>query len=300
MVNENGLSNQAPASLSDDWIEPPFNPDETNDQAQITNPSNNEEQAPKVITISKDKLGEEIERLFNEDSDFAREFSIRVGNKARERYHPQIEEWKQKHDNLLRQIEAERITAIPEAELAEKLKDPDFARKYADAKSFQPTEQEQAVNPAQELLNFWITEAQTKGFTDDDIRTIVKNIGEGKYEFDEFGNKLTSPSEWREGMKVLKRDIDSIVAERVAVSSTTPTAQQNENNNSQQPVTPPANRDSSGPDISNPGSRGNGPATYSFEQYRAMNIEERQRLWPTQADEDRAFASGQIKMPDFS
>lgn len=293
MVNENGLSG-IPEALSDDWVEEPFNPDSTpNTEETTTNPSDSGDPTSNLITIARDKLGEELERLFSTDSDFAREFSTRVGNKARERYYPQVEEWKSKYEDLIKRQNVEQVRSVPEADLAEKLKDPNFARQYAEAQTYQPPEQPQ-LNPAQELLNFWINEAMTKGFTEEDILTIQRNIGEGRYEKDEFGIPLTSPTEWREGMKVLKRDIDSILAskgQQTPPQETTNTP----------PPTPPVSqqRDTSGPDISNPGSRG-GRATFTWEQYQAMNVDQRMKLWPTQADEDAAIARGEIKLPDFS
>jgi hypothetical protein len=245
-----------------------------------------------VIQIARDKFADDFERLMREDSDFAHQVSMRVGNKARERYHPQIEERERRIAYLESQLKAQEYSKIPEAELSQRLReDSNFRQEYDQVqKNAQPPERVQ-LNPLQEFLNITLADAFESGFTQEDLEVFKSNIEAQKYYNDELGNPYTE-AEWQLAARSMKRDIESMTSARRVIQPTTqPT-------NVETPVTPPAHRDTASPDMSNGGNRGSSRAAYTLDQVRNMDHETRIKLWPTDAAYDKAIEDGTIALPE--
>jgi hypothetical protein len=271
------------------------NPPSTNVEAPVETTTDN------ALTIARDKFADEFERLMREDSDFAHQVSMRVGNKARERYHPQITERDQRIAYLEAQLKNNEYKSLPETELSQRLQnDPEFRQEYDRVQTnSRPPEQVQ-LNPLQEFLNVTMTDAFENGFTQEDLATFKANIEAEKYYKDELGNPLTE-AEWRIAARAMKRDIDSMTNARRVTTQPAPiveTTGTNTATTTSEPVTPPQHRDTASPDMSNGGNRGSQRSAYTLDEVRNMDHETRIKLWPTDTAYEQAIENGTIKLPE--
>lgn len=262
-------------------------PDTTNQvDAENTNPVITPSE---TITINRKDLQAEIDRLRAEDSDFAQVYNRDIGNKAKQRYQPEIDRQKAINDALALSVRKEQYSQLTETEVNERFtKDPAFAKDYAEVTHAtipdisQPSPEvivQQLVNELNRSTNF-----AEKVLPKEVYDQLLIDRAAGKFDVDETGQPY-SLTNWREAA-------DNYESYIVQLAKTPVTAKV-------EPVVvkaPPAS-DTANPDLSSTGVRAGTKRIYTMQQVREMNIEEKLRIWPNEGDIDRAVESGEISLP---
>ena len=240
------------------------------------------------IRISRKELAKEIERLRIEDSDFAQVYNRDIGNKAAQRYKPQIDSLSKQNDALALAIRQQEYRALTQEEVNAKFTtDPSFAKDYADvihapAPNLNTAPDVNAISAeAQSFVTSTLSMAEQL-LPQDKYEAIKAELAAGKYDADESGEPYHI-TQWREGAERLRADI--VRASRTEVI-TTPTPQ----------VVTPSRTDSATPDLSNGGGRGTQVQRFTIQQVREMDIEEKLRRWPNEGDFERAVDAGQVQL----
>lgn len=313
MENDNLVLGDLPESLTGDFEEEEFNSQEENTSTSESPPeesagegANQETETseegtdtqPENFIIPRDKFAETFEELMSRDSDFAREVSTRVGNKAKARYQPQIDERDRRIAHLEAQLKAQEFSKIPDTELTDKLKnDKEFRAEYDRTQEALKTPETPQYNPLQEFLSITISEAQAQGFNDEDLEVFKQRIEEGKYFVDETGHEYTA-AEWRLAAGAMHRDIMELTNARRASRVSNNSSEEIKVKETKAPENQNSLVDSPGPVLSTPGSRGSQTHRYTLAEVKNMTPDEKFRIWPTDEAYERALISGEILLPD--
>ena len=226
------------------------------------------------IKISRKDLANEIERLRLEDKEFAQVFSREVGNKAAQRYKPQIDLLSKNNDALNLILRQREIAAMPQEEITNKFAtDPIFAKEYGEVIHAKP----QVIAPPNEeqLARQLGSELSTvMGFakrvlTDDQFAQLQKDASEGKFDVDDSG-EIIPLSNWPEAVERLQSHVAGLVKQPVV----TPPVVNNT------PTPPVQRQDTANPDMSNGGGRQTTRQIYTMAQVRAMNVFEQMEKFP--------------------
>ena len=233
---------------------------------------------PDIITIRRSTLQEDIGRLAREDKDFAQVYNRDIGNKAAQRYRPEIDRLTRTVDTLTtaqRRSEYERLT--PE-QVNDRFKtDPVFAADYAKVVHTpvtpQPVQDDTVV--ARARIETIMRMGLNGGLTESDITDIQTKIGQGAYDKDITGATVTV----EEGLELLQADVLNRIRRPATLSTPAVT-----------PTPPTVVRDTASPDMSNPTSQSNRREQYTMQQVREMPHEEQFKLADRLGGWDKAIA----------
>lgn len=258
---------------------------------------NNDDAANDVITISRKQLAADIDRLRLEDKDFAQVYSRDIGNKAAQRYKPEIEALRRQNDALALAIRRAEYGKLTQEEVNSKFTtDAKFAEDYARV-THAPEPKIENIQPDANAISSAIVDRVNnivnfagRVLPSDKVEEIKADIAAGKFDKDDSGEPYDLYT-WREGLDRLEQHVASMV--RQPSTNTTP------NNPVSQPVVvspqlPRVNTNS--PDLSPSGSRGATNVKFTMQQVRAMSWDEQLKRWPNEGDLEHAVESGEITL----
>lgn len=259
---------------------------------QETLPPTDSEDNDKIV-LSRKELAKEINRLRAEDKDFAHVYSRDIGNKAAQRYKPEIDALRKQNETLQLALRRLEYSQLPEPELRNRFAtDPEFAQDYArvihtptpPARDIQP-DFDSAVQVAAQRIQSVLAFAE-RVLPEDKLNEIKTDIGSGKFDVDELGERY-SVYNMQEGLDRLENYVANLVRQPIVAAQQTPTPPTSN-------PSPPIRQDTASPDMSPSGGRGNTFQKFTMQQVREMSIEEKLRRWPGDMDIENAVARGEI------
>ena len=284
----------------------PSMPDEMTDDSQVLSQETGTEESTivsqetviddaDIIKLSRKDLQNEIERLRREDNDFAQVYNRDIGNKAKQRYQPEIDALRRTNEALQLVTRRNEYAGLTQEQVNERFsRDPKFAEDYARTiHAPEPTVTESTFNP-QEIAS---AVGSVIGFAErilspEQLEKLKSDIASDKYDKDESGNPYTVYS-WREGLDRLQEDIAFL-----AKSNNTPVS-----TNGSTPITQPSAQqvrtDTALPDMTNTTGTTR-RASLTMQQVREMSWEEQIRRWPNPGDMEKAIENGEVIVPGLN
>lgn len=229
---------------------------------------------PRSITIDPSKLDAEIARLQREDKEFANAFNRAVGNKAANKYKPEIDKIVLENKILAREIRKQEILQMTPQERAEKFRtDRAFADEYTSIVHADPEADRQAVDKIDfgAKLNNTFQSAIDDGIPADHAAKVWNDIRAGYFDRDENGNILSAAESVPYIVRALYRGLvvsqngSSTPSVNSEEAATTPSAPSQA---SKQPQTNP-NLLKGGPDTTTTGVTRATPRDKSIQDYQA-------------------------------
>ena len=162
------------------------------------------------IKLDRRNLQQEIARLEKEDPEFANTFNSYIGNKAKRKYQPQIDELHAQLEANRSELRRREILAMEDKDIDERFaNDPAFAKEYAEIVHRDPnieasiTDKRRMNNALSEVMIF-----ASDNLPEEKVKEFTKAVAEGKYDRDEDGKQFDS---WVPGIMKLQRDINSTI-----------------------------------------------------------------------------------------
>lgn len=169
------------------------------------------------LKLDRKSLAQEITRLEREDPEFANVLNSIVGNKAKRKYQPQIEELNANLESTKRELRRREILAMEDKEIDDKFaSDPTFAKEYADIVHRDPDVERARIDLRWQVHEFneIMASALDYGLSEDKAKEFVQSVGTGKYDRDEDGHQIP----WTKGLMKLQREInDTILNQKLSV-----------------------------------------------------------------------------------
>lgn len=240
-----------------------------------------------VITINRKELQATIDKLRLEDADFAQVYNRDIGNKAAQRYKPEIDTLRKQNEALALAVKQSEYSRLSPEEVNEKFKtDPAFARDYADVThrevpvTREPTIEQVAQVAAPIIQNIL-------GFAEqmlpaDKLEALKQDISSGKFDVDETGQQY-GVYNWREGVDRLQRTVVNMSRPSDIVIPPPDT----------KPVVVPK-VDTAKPDMSNGGGNGSQRSSMKISEFRKLPWEEQFKMYPNDGDIDKAVERGEL------
>ena len=258
----------------------------TNESTEGNKSTDDSNEDKDFIRISRKDLAAELERLRVEDKDFAQVYNRDVGNKAAQKYKPEIDLLKKNNEALTTLVRQRELAAMPQDEVTSKFAtDPKFAEEYASiihAKPeiiAQPNEEQLARQLGNELNN--VFGYAKRLLTEEQYVQLQKDAADGKFDVDETG-EVIQLSNWQDAVERLQNHVVGLVKQPVV--TTQPEVKQ----------TPVQRQDTASPDVSASGGRGTQRQTYTMTQVRNMSLEKKFELFPGENGIEDAIANGTI------
>ena len=173
------------------------------DEEELGN-ENPSEESPKagdvdqdVISFRRSDFTQEVRRWQREHPDIANQINSLVGDKAKIKYEPQLEELREHNRVLAREIRRREILAMPEEALTKKYnEDVAFRHEYADLVDADPRQIEAEMatraqwRSIKNAIDVSLSDAVDDGLPQEEAQKILEDIRTGKYDRDESGNIL--------------------------------------------------------------------------------------------------------------
>ena len=264
--------------------------DEGKGEGEGTEPAPSPPQTPpsedesNFLRLDRRSLHQEISRLEREDKEFANAFNISVGNKAKLKYQPTIEEWKIRAEAAEQALRHSQIQSLPKEEQERRIAyDPQFAREWAEALHSQPRDVEQAIEDLRikSAVENLYDQARSLGLSETTLKSYQDKVTNGSYD---------DPGHWTTGFLRLQSELMGELAGIQVSKSPSGSATIPATN----PAGPGANPKLAAPGPDN--SRGSGPGTtkWTKEQVDNMNPIEFLRHFPGEDDYENAIRAGLI------
>lgn len=229
-----------------------------------------------LISIKRSDFSGEIRRLVQDEPEFAQAFNSHVGQKARLRYQPRIDERDVQIQALREGAQSDAIRGMRPEDIQKKFaEDPDFARQYTNSVHPESSSAEGMADGARGRAAFstLLADALDAGLTAEQVQAIEKKATDGGYANDADGQVLTH---WSEQLPLVSQDITAQVRGNI------------------QPNTKSTNKNTASPDVSGGSSRRSGSAKWTKAQVDAMTPAEVLEAFPGENDFENAVRTGQI------
>jgi len=245
------------------------------------------------IRLDRKQLAKEFARIQRDEPEVANVINSLVGQKARAKYQPTIDQLSQELEGIRYQQRSAQYSALTPEEVGQRVTtDPAFARDYATFRQ-QPTPQ--ATNDilaVRRNVDQLFDSAVEAGLPIDRIEHYQQQIASGHYDRDASGNVL----DVRDVVPILQRDLFTEVAKLSASSptATAPSAVVPPPTPVSTPATAPAVVDSASPDLSSANRGMNGNSKFTWDEVQAMTPDEQLTYFPGERDIELAIKSGRI------
>ena len=235
------------------------------------------------IRLDRKQLGKELSRLQRDDPEFANVLNSLVGQKARAKYQPRVDELSRELDAYRYREQASKFTGLSPEDLGSRMQaDPAFAREYSAFRQVPQPEVDNEIVYYRGQVESLMDNALSLGIDPIRVESFRQEIVAGKYDKDSSGQPLGLG----EAYGLMQRDLMTEIAtanKPVAPQTTTRTA-----------TTRPAVSDSASPDLSTTNrSNGNG-ARFSWAEVKAMNPDQLIQHFPGDDDIVNSIRSGRI------
>lgn len=244
-----------------------------------------------------DDISGSIRRLQEANPQVANVINSMVGNKAKRQWEPRVQEAKLEAERYRRELELERLKAIPTEERNRRIAtDADFANMVREIEQGPDYEAQMRNLAATRRIFSTLQDAVDRGLPEEKAEEYLTRISQGEFDKDESGNDL----DFESAMSRLHSSLmDELLTSRTAGGtgdSSRPPAQleseaQASSANAEPP--PPVVRDSASPDISS-GRSAAGGTTFTVQQIRNMTPDEYLMHFPNDGDYEDAIRQGRI------
>ena len=264
-----------------------WNPTQDDTTTEAAPAATTEDTQPPVddgfLRLDRKQLGKEIARLQRDDPEFANVLNSYVGQKARAKYQPRIDELSHEVQSLRHREAGSQFTNLPPEELGKRIAaDPNFARDYAAfASAPAPALANEAVRYRMQFENMLDT-ALNDGLTSERAESFRQEVASGKYDVDPSGQPITDLST---AMWLIQRDLMREVHGATAPAPPTTPTRPN--------PTQPAVRDTASPDLTS-AARSTTGAKISWDEVKSMTPDRLLDMFPGDDDLNNALRSGRI------
>ena len=258
-----------------DGPEGTFVPEDTNDDEE-------ESKQDKLVTLAldPDDISGSLDRLMQENPKVLNVVNTLIGNKARNKYNPRIQELELELEGLRAQPRLDAVNNMPQDELAERLKDPDFRREYNDTLSIPDVlaQKRQQTAVARRIAET-IDQAQDAGLSTSSANSILERLANGEFDTDENGQPISDIS-------VAMSNLNKAIYSEFSVAPKS-------SNGSVADVSDAL--DTASPDVSSSSSSSSkSGVSFSIDQVNRMDPMEFERHFPQDDDFNQAVRDGRI------
>lgn len=201
----------------------PTQPPVAGDAGEATPPTPPDD--TEYIKLNRKQLAAEIRRLEAEDSEFANQYNIHVGNKAARKYKPIIDDLNAKLEAATKELRRREMLAIPDDEKAKLFEtNPAWAKEYAELVHTNPNSilAQQKARAEQEAIQNRLTDTfaafESRGLDEDSRKAVLADIRSGKYDKDSDGN-IINPYE---AIVLIQQDLSDRLLESARKGASTP------------------------------------------------------------------------------
>ena len=258
-----------------DGPEGTFVPEDTNDDEE-------ESKQDKLVTLAldPDDISGSLDRLMQENPKVLNVVNTLIGNKARNKYNPRIQELELELEGLRAQPRLDAVNNMPQEELAERLKDPNFRREYNDTLSIPDVlaQKRQQTAVARRIAET-IDQAQDAGLSTSSANSILERLANGEFDTDENGQPISDIS-------VAMSNLNKAIYSEFSVAPKS-------SNGSVADVSDAL--DTASPDVSSSSSSSSkSGVSFSIDQVNRMDPMEFERHFPQDDDFNQAVRDGRI------
>ena len=235
------------------------------------------------IRLDRKQLGKELSRLQRDDPEFANVLNSLVGQKARAKYQPRVDELSRELDAYRYREQATKFQGLTAEDLGNRVQtDPAFAREYSTFRQTpQPGSDSEIVYYRAQVENL-MDNALSLGLDSARIESFRQEITAGKYDKDSSGQLLGLG----EAYGMMQRDLMNEIA--MANKPAAPQAA------SRTATTKPAVSDSASPDLSTANRSNVNGAKFTWAEVKAMNPEQLIIHFPGDDDLVNSIRTGRV------
>ena len=266
------------------------NVDDNDSGDESSESSDDKKQEAVTLTLDPNDISGSLDRLMRDEPKVLNVVNTLIGNKARTKYNPRIQELEAELESIRGVQQRSKFEQIPQDELPERMKDPDFARQYSDAMSSEEVLQakRQAAAVSRRIGSI-IDNAQDAGLSTQGANSIFERLQKGEFDHAEDGSPIMD-------VETAIGNLNSAIYKEMLNQGATPAGSNLDTNNSSSPDASVSDAlDESTPDVSQGGSgtRTGGP-TFSIDDINKMDPLTFETHFPNDDDYTNAIKEGRI------
>lgn len=287
-----------PPEVPDEGV--PSTPSGPTTETGATPPAEQRSDNDGFIRINRSELGRELARLQRDEPEFANVLNSLVGQKARSKYQPRIDELEHTLASIQSQERATRFASMTKEELDAQLandRDGSFRADYVQSTRQPDNAAMTEVLRMRRAIEASFEAAVDSGVSVDRVEHFRTQLASGAYDKASDGRDL----DWGESLAAVQRDLYGELRGTVSPAATsnngTPAS-------TQQPAATsvisardpnrPAVSDTAVPDLSSTQRPGQGASTFTWQEIQAMTPIEQVEHFPGERDIENAIRSGRI------